>query len=496
MPRMSRRLPTLLLTVLLAVLWLAGTARHPAAAQDDPETPHPLPQDSLTVVGLPFAEPFDTADAWLPSGTWTFDSNTAYDGSGWLANGVPRHSDSTLEYAYGIDLAGTLSAQLFFRQRGTLPPSDFVAVDLSLDGGATWFMIDQQVGLSAGWETRAVDLTTYRGQVIRLRFRLSTGAALEAEAPLSASYLLDNLAVQYVFVPQQVVLPSIELAPRTLLGLHLLDGAKQGPIIDLAQQLQAIGWPLGTLKGTTGTEATLNLIKEVSPETVTVYRSLLAGGSLIDCPNTHRDPIAEAQSWLAGLAPYWARVDADYYEIMNECLPPVEWLLPFAIEAMKIAGEQGQCLLLFSFSAGQPSPGFFVQLLPVFDYALRNPCASGRLHGIALHAYGLNTSTLVSESGLYLGFRHRLLLGSVLQLLPEALLVPVYLTEAGPGDGRAPFTCEQITRDVIQYTRQLEYDPYLRGFHLWNVGPSGEWLDASECVPMIRDALLAYYAEK
>ena len=81
----------------------------------------------------------------------------------------------------------------------------------------------------------------------------------------------------------------------------------------------------------------------------------------------------------------------------------------------------------------------------------------------------------------------------VLQYRPEALLVPVYLTEAGPGDGRAPFTCEQITRDVIQYTRQLEYDPYVRGFHLWNVGP-GEWLDASDCVPMIRDALLAYYA--
>lgn len=491
---MSRRPPLILLTILLAALWPGGAARPPAAAQDGPAIPPPpTPPEGLTVVGLPFADTFDTAAEWLPAGTWTFDEETAFDGGGWLADGEPRYADSTLEYAHALNLSGALNAQLIFRQQGTLPPSDFVAVDLSLDGGTTWFMIDQQIGLAADWETRAVDLTYYRGQIIRLRFRLSTGAALDAETSLNASYRLDNLTVQYVFVPPQVVFTPADLAPRTLMGLHLLDGAKQEPILDLARRLRAIGWPLGTLKGTTGTEAILTAVKAASPETVTVYRSLLVGGNLADCPNAHRDPVAEAHSWLAGLAPYWARVNADYYEVMNECLPPAEWLVPFALEAMKIAGQQGQCLLLFSFSAGQPTPELFAQLLPVFDYALHNPCASGRLHGIALHAYSLNTSTLVSESGLYLGFRHRLLFGSVLQYLPEALLVPVYLTEAGPGDGRAPFTCEQITRDVIQYTRQLEYDPYVRGFHLWNVGP-GEWLDASECVPMIRDALLAYYA--
>ena len=491
---MSRCPEILVLFVLVVVLWLGNAALLPAAAQDGPESPTPLPhQNDLDVVGLPFADMFDTADDWLPSGAWIFDSKTSYEGSGWLLDGGPRRTVSSLEYAHGIDLSGTLSAQLFFRQKGTLPPSDFAAVDLSLDGGTTWFMIDQQIGLGTDWEMRAVDLTYYRGQIIRLRFRVSTGAAEDMHIPLNAGYRLDNLVVQFVYMPQQVVFSPADLIPRTLMGLHLLDGAKQEPIVDLARQMQAVGWPLGTLKGTTGTEAILTAVKAVSPQTITVYRSLLAGGSLVDCPNAHRDPIAEAHSWLAGLAPYWARVNADYYELMNECLPPAEWLVPFAIEAMNIANRQGQCLLLFSFSAGQPTPETFAQLLPVLDYALKNPCASGRLHGIALHAYGLNTSTLVSESGLYLGFRHRLLFGSVLQQLPEALLVPVYLTEAGPGDGRAPFTCEQITRDVIQYTRQLEYDPYVRGFHLWNVGP-GEWLDASECVPMIRDALLAYYA--
>jgi len=142
---MSRRPPIILLAALLAVLWPGGAARPPAAAQDGPATPPPpTPPEGLTVVGLPFADTFDTAGDWLPSGTWTFDSETAFDGGGWLADSGPRYTDSMLEYAHALDLSGALNAQLIFRQQGALSPSDFVAVDLSLDGGATWFMIDRK----------------------------------------------------------------------------------------------------------------------------------------------------------------------------------------------------------------------------------------------------------------------------------------------------------------------------------------------------------------
>jgi hypothetical protein len=163
---------------------------------------------------------------------------------------------------------------------------------------------------------------------------------------------------------------------------------------------------------------------------------------------------------------------------------------------MQVAGSLGECLLLFSFSAGTPDPALFDQLLPVYQYALDNPCQPGRYHGIALHAYGVNKSTLMSESGINLGLRHRLFYSYVLPKLPSAIQIPVYLTEAGPGDGRTEFKCEDITRDVIQYTRELEYDPYIRGFHLWNVGPKNEWVDVTPCLSMIGDALVSYYSWK
>jgi hypothetical protein len=481
---------------LLIVGLAVGALAVPSAAQESSPSPTPQPdQEQVRVVGLPFAATFDTPAGWNVSGAWRFDTRTAYDGGGWLLDGAARNTISILEYGYTIDLSGTLSAQLMMRQRGTLPISDFVAVDLSLDGGTSWIMVDQQIGLDTDWETHIVDLTYYRGQVIRLRFRVCTGAPLDPADPREGSYRLDNVTVQYVFVPQVVFAPA-DLAPHTLMGLHLVMGAESTAVIDLARRLKEIGWPLGTLKGTTGTEGILNQVETISPETVTVYRALATTDGMRDCPNTHSDPVAEAWRWLDSLAPAWRGVRADYFEIMNECLPPPEWLVPFSIEAMRIANQRGQCLLLFSFSAGQPTPEVFAQLLPVLDYALKNPCASGRLHGIALHAYGINPTTLVSESGINLGFRHRLLFGSVLQQLPEALLVPVYLTEAGPGDGRAPFSCADIVRDVLQYTRQLEYDPYVRGFHLWNVGPTGGWLDATPCLPAIADALVSYYGSR
>ncbi len=452
-----------------------------------------------SVVALPFADTFESPARWLASGAWQFDTKTAYDGSGWLLNGAAREMTSILELIPAIDLTGTLSAQLLFRQRGYLPDSDFVAIDLSLDGGVSWFMIDQQIGLETDWTRRIVDLTSYRGQVIRLRIRASAGSAdavLALSPDTAFHYRIDNLALQFVFIPPAIQFAALDTTPRTLMGLHLVVGARKEPILSLAKQLRAIGRPLGTLKGTSGTEDILRDVKAISPETIIVYRSLLTPEGQVDCPNASRDPISEARIWIAGLQPYWQSVRADYYEVMNECQPPVTWLVPFSIEAMRVAGQAGQCLLLFSFSVGNPEPEYFAQLRPVFDYILQNPCQPGRYHGIALHAYGVNGSTLVSESGITLGFRHRMLLTPMLAEIPEAIRIPVYLTEAGPGDGSTEIKCEDVVRDVIQYTRQLEFDPYVRGFHLWNVGTAGDWVDFTSCLPMIESTLVQYYSSR
>lgn len=483
----------------------------PIPAHALPPAPMAGADGSPLVVRLPIAEAFDSEQGWFTTGHWRFDTLSAFDGTGWYLDGTPRGTVSTLTYLPYVDLSGALSAQLIYRQKGHLPPTDFIAVDISLDGGTTWVMIDQQIGIDQDWDLHAVDLTKYRGQIIRLRFRVNTGEAVGAGGPLTGGYWLDNMTIQYVSfslmmvgeaeaVPQaeEAVVPIGPPAHLTEMGLHLIVGAQKAPVVDLAMRLRAAGHPLGTLKGTSGTEDILNAVKAVSPETTIVFRSLVSGDGRRDCPNVWHAPDVEARRWLDELAPYWAGVQADYYELMNECNVPLDWLATFSIEAMRVAGSRGQCLLLFSFNTGQPDVAQFAQLAPVYEYALQNPCAPGRMHGIALHAYGVEPGTLVSESGIYLGLRHRLFYTHLLALVPDAIRVPVYITEAGPGDGRRAFACEDVARDVVQYTQQLAFDPYIWGFHLWNVGPpepqGDDWVDVTPCLPLIGEALLGYYA--
>jgi hypothetical protein len=443
------------------------------------------------VVRVPFADTFDTNGGWESEGEWFFDEEGGYDGGGWTLDGGPRNQISMLTYTARIDLSGTLGAQLAFRQQGNLPTTDLITFEITLNGGLNWIVVEQQIGIDTDWELHIVDLADFQGQVIGLRIRVSSGAQMVEGEEVEGIYQIDNLSVQHVrqIDPLDYVWND---TGKTLMGLHLNVGARREPVIDLVNRLRSSGRPLGTIKGTSGTEDLLNEVASVSPETVIVYRVL---SSLPDCPNAANSPELEAQAWVGTLSNQWSKVRASYYEIINECSHgiPVDWLVRFSIEAMRLANQQGRCLLLFSFATGNPEPYEFAQVLPVYEYALQNPCQPGRYHGIALHAYGVGpTSRLVSESGIYLGLRHRLYYRDLVERLPQVINIPVYLTEVGQG-GDSMMACDVIAHDVIQYTQQLEYDPYIQGFHLWNLGGQSEWINIEACLPLIGDALLRYY---
>ncbi|MBN2304027.1 MAG: hypothetical protein JXQ72_06110 [Anaerolineae bacterium] len=489
------RLKLLMCTLVLIIGAALLNALPPTRAQEDPgATPGPI--FGPLVVGLPFSDTFDTTAAnWRGSGAWTIDSASAFEGFGWTVNTAQRETESTLEYNSMIDLGGTQGAQLRFRQKGSMPASDLAAVDLSLDGGNSWFMIDMQVGVQTDWALHVVDLAEYRGQVVRLRFRVFTGVQPAPTDPAPGTYHIDNVSIQYVMVPTVPDAPNFD-APGTLMGVHLIMHSPQYPLLDVVRRLRDAGLPMGTVKGTTGTEDLINQIAQISPDTVIVFRSLLVDGyGMYDCPLKENNPIEEARRWMDGVERHWQAVPADFYELMNECPLPVDWMNTFTVEAMRIANTRQRCMLVLNFGAGAPEIDDYTRYLPVYQYALQHECQPGRRHGIALHAYAADKQTLVSESGPYLGLRHRLYYERLAAVLPDAAQLPVYLTEVAPGDGSAPFTCEQITRDVIQYTEQLENDPYIKGFHLWTLGAGipGQWLDVSPCLPMITDALLQYY---
>lgn len=480
-------------------LIIAALIALPVAYAQGGITPTPAPAGGFgpLVVGLPFSDTFDTSNDWIASGAWQRDLLAAYDGSGWFVDGSQRGLVSTLELRAMLDLSGSLTPQLMFRQKGYLPTSDLVTVDLSLDGGRSWFLANMQTGVNTDWTLYTISLAQYRGQVVRLRFRVETGAAVPPDQPPAGTFHLDNVTIQFVMDPPPVV---EQTADRTLLGLHLIMNTPEQPLLDFVRRMRDSGLPVGTIKGTTGTENLLQQIRQISPETVLVFRSLLVGGYSSrdrDCPDGSKPAIEEAKHWMDGQWPSWNGVTADYFELMNECamLPP-DWLVPFTIEAMRLANERGICLLVLNFGTGAPEVGDYARYAPVYQYALQNPCQGGKYHGIALHAYGVEETRLVSESGPYLGLRHRLYYDILLPLVPDATRLPVYITEAGPGDGSGNFTCQDIVRDAIQYTGQLEQDTYIKGWHLWTLGAGipGMWTDVAPCLPMLADALIQYYS--
>ena len=283
---------------------------------------------------------------------------------------------------------------------------------------------------------------------------------------------------------------------RTLMGLHVINPSSDGEVLWLVQRLASSGHPLGTLKGLNGTEGLLAKTKLISPETTTVFRSLVTGEGVSDCPGGARessDPVGIAQRWYEGLQKYWGDINADYYEYVNECPAEVSWLVDFSIEMMRQANEDGRCLLLFSFGVGSPEISDLDTLLPAYQYALDHECQPGRHHGIALHAYSMESDLPLSEADKWLAQRHTLLYEELLKMLPDADQLPLYLTEAGIGWGDVMPSCEVLANDVVQYTYQLEETPYVKGFHLWSVGNSVMWYDVTPCLETIGDALLSYY---
>jgi hypothetical protein len=158
---------------------------------------------------LPLVEPFETGTGWTPDGAWRFDSQNAYGDGGWFADSAARGQSSTLTADVAIDLRTAQNPELTVWQRASLSSGDGIALDVSVDGGQSWLPVDQQPGTSFDWLPRTVSLAAYRGQIVRLRFRLDTLGAVPDGEP-SVGWWIDDLTVQDVTVmpPTATPLPT------------------------------------------------------------------------------------------------------------------------------------------------------------------------------------------------------------------------------------------------------------------------------------------------
>jgi hypothetical protein len=160
-----------------------------------PVPPTALPTSTPLPVTLPFIDTFDSGQGWNPAGAWRFD--TGHQGMGWFSESTQRAQTSTLTYGAPVDLRGAMYPQLSFWQKAVLTGSESLAVEISVDGGLSWFLVDQQVGLISDWTQHTVDLSAYRGAIISLRFTLST-FGLVPDGVITVGYWFDELAIQDV----------------------------------------------------------------------------------------------------------------------------------------------------------------------------------------------------------------------------------------------------------------------------------------------------------
>jgi hypothetical protein len=177
-----------------------------------PTVEPPTPPDSpLPMVTPPVSETFDSKADWQAKGLWKFGKNAGMEGGGWFADSTRRGALSLLTAPVLIDLSGAQTPSLRFWQRVGLSSGDLAAVDVSTDGGQTWQPLDQQRGHLAEWSERAVDLSAYHGQIVRLRFRLDTPGTVP-KGETTVGWWIDDLTVQDVTVipPTATPIPTEE----------------------------------------------------------------------------------------------------------------------------------------------------------------------------------------------------------------------------------------------------------------------------------------------
>ncbi len=200
-------------------------------------TPTPLVEPTATPTIAPTSEPVllistttilaSDDPAWRGSGGWAFDP-----GNGRWTFDTARGHDGALEYGAYLALGVDLLPQLQFEQWGSAAPDSALLTEISLDGGLSWVAVDRQVGLNTAGELRTLDLGAYRGQVIRLRFRVEGGTGAQIALGGVTLALLSLAAAPTPTplppaAPTSTATPPLTSAPATLVRVEAEDSRVQ-----------------------------------------------------------------------------------------------------------------------------------------------------------------------------------------------------------------------------------------------------------------------------
>ena len=284
------------------------------------------------------------------------------------------------------------------------------------------------------------------------------------------------------------------------LGLHTIRPNESLPFV---QGVHDAGAHVALVKALDGL-GTLQAIKDVSPETVTIGRS-----TCVENVDPSGDPAQKATEVLAEHMDIWRynRDFTDYWEVLNENDPPtVEghvWLAHFFIEAMDIAEQNGYKLAIFTYPTGVPKWHEWEAIVEtgVFARAKEGGHILALHEGnwpVSSHRWGepLEDQPPYEDRGVLTG-RYRYLYRDF--LIPRDEVIPVAFTECGldpvlwepgqPTGGRQ----ERFVEEMIWYDAKLREDDYVIGAAMFTLGPTWEWeyYDYEELLPDFHDYIVS-----
>lgn len=325
-------------------------------------------------------------------------------------------------------------------------------------------------------------------------------AVAAPEAPrLSATPSQAQDFDHHVYVPLVLRQPS-PILPHgpSKLGVHTV---KPNNAIGLVQSVHDAGAHVALVKAVDDF-GYIRLVKEASPETVTVGR-----WTGVQWVEANGSPAEKASFIMEEHMPRWRyeKDVMDYWEVLNEVDPPtVEghvWLAQFYMAAMTIADANGYKLAIFSYSVGVPKWHEWEAIIEtgVFAQAKENG------HILALHEYNYPTMDYrwgepLEDQPAYLdrgclSGRYRYLYRDF--LIPRDEVIPVAITEGGldpvlwqPG---MPTTWkERLVEEMAWFDDRLREDDYVIGIAIFTIGGAYGWelYDYEELLPDFSDHIV------
>lgn len=160
-------------------------------------------------------ESFEVAEwngAWAEDSQskWFRSSQRASDGT-WSAEVDGNANNSTLELSNSLDLSGTSASSMSFEWliEGSFDSGEYVALDISADGGASWIQGVRELNGNQSqedvWHKEVVDMAPYATDGVKIRFRATVSSPNEDAN-------VDN--IQIIGVPLHTnTVPGVSVSP-------------------------------------------------------------------------------------------------------------------------------------------------------------------------------------------------------------------------------------------------------------------------------------------